>query len=74
MSKQAHNAPSHHPVSRLFERLTHVSYYADGRARAVCPGHESRHQTQSLSIRVLPDGLRQPFRARANVDTFAPLA
>ena len=56
MNKLARNAPAHHPAVRLFERLMRVSHYEGGRARAICPGHESRHQTQSLSIRELPDG------------------
>jgi hypothetical protein len=40
----------------LLARLEHVHTCASGRWRAVCPSHDSKHRTQSLSIRELGDG------------------
>lgn len=43
-------------TATLLERLTRVTQCAADRWRAVCPAHDSRHRTQSLAIRELPDG------------------
>lgn len=40
----------------LLDRLMRVTQCAPDRWRAICPAHESRHRTQSLAIRELPDG------------------
>ncbi len=43
-------------AAHLLERLQRVTRCSSDRWRAVCPAHESRHHTQSLAIRELPDG------------------
>jgi hypothetical protein len=40
----------------LLERLQGVQQSASDRWRSVCPAHESKHRTKSLSIRELDDG------------------
>lgn len=43
-------------AAALIERLERVHQAAPDRWRAVCPAHESKHRTQSLAIREMPDG------------------
>jgi hypothetical protein len=43
-------------VRVLLDRLDRVKECAPDRWRAICPAHESKHRTQSLAIRELPDG------------------
>lgn len=40
----------------LLDRLDRVTEHGSGRWRAVCPVHESRHRSQSLSVRETEDG------------------
>lgn len=40
----------------LLSRLERVTQCGTDRWRAVCPAHESRYGSQSLSVRELPDG------------------
>jgi hypothetical protein len=40
----------------LIDRLQRVSKVGEDRWRAVCPAHESKHRTQSLSVRETRDG------------------
>jgi hypothetical protein len=40
----------------LLDRLERVTQHQPDRWRAICPAHESRHRTQSLAVRELPDG------------------
>lgn len=44
------------PVQKLLERLQRVSKHSNDRYRAVCPAHDSKHNTQSLAIREMSDG------------------
>lgn len=56
MNTLAQNAPANHPIGQLLARLTRVSQHGPDRWRAICPAHESRHRSQTLALRELPDG------------------
>jgi hypothetical protein len=43
-------------AENLIARLQRVSQHGPNRWRACCPSHESKHRTQSLSVRELSDG------------------
>lgn len=43
-------------VTVLLGHLERITSCGPDRWRAVCPAHESKHRTQSLAIRELPDG------------------
>ena len=44
-------------AAALLNRLERVSECGDGRWRAVCPAHESKNMSQTLSIRETEDGV-----------------